>query len=158
MNVERLINDIDELFKSGDWCVDVPKFQTWPTLFNRNDIHWVNLRNNFISETTKKLGQKPTTVQAWSYVNYAGIPQDKFPLWHIHGRKRAEGECRICGVLYLTEEEQGTMFLNEGKVFHAPSTICEWYFFDPDKKHSPPLWDFNKKHNRYCIAAEAIYN
>lgn len=157
MNINALIKDIDQLIKSGDWCTFAPKFQTWADLFHREDLHWIELRDDFIAKATRDIGQKPKLVRAWCYANYAGIPQEEWPLWHIHGRSQEDGESRICGVMYLTQGELGTMFKKDGKIFYAPSTVGVWYFFDPDEEHSPPKWDPDKKQNRYCIAAEALY-
>jgi hypothetical protein len=156
-HVENLKVDLENIFSSGDWCPNVPKFQTRPTLFTRQESYWQALKEDFINEATLYVGKAPKFVEAWCYANFPNHPQDEWPLFHDHLKPRKQGKCVVCGVMYLSQEEHGTLFQNKNEYVYAPSDVGVWVFFDADVPHSPPYWDASKKSARYCIAANALY-
>lgn len=156
LNIENLKIDLLNIYNSGDWCKIVPEFQTFPTLFEIKKNHWQELKNNFIDEVTKHTKIVPIHVKAWCYANFPGYAQKEWPIWHTH-IEQDKKQLKICGVMYLTNSEEGTVFLKENNYVYLSSDIGIWNFFQPDQLHSPPKWDPNNKTNRYCIAAEAIY-
>jgi hypothetical protein len=160
MNIDLLKSDLLEIYNSGNWCKDVPEFQTFPTLFDIEKPHWQYLKNNFIENVVKETKIRPKEVRAWCYANFFGYPQKKWPLWHNHSGKREDNnnwyECYACAVLYLTENESGTLFNKNGIITSLPGEIGIWYFFEPEDMHSPPEWDAFKTENRFCIATEAL--
>jgi hypothetical protein len=154
-DIEPLKTDILEIFASGDWCKDFPKFQTFPTLFENKKSHWQNLKNNFSDEVFKYSGRVPKLVRAWCYANFSGYAQEQWPLWHTHDKFL--NQKKICGVMYLTYSPEGTVFLKGDKHIYLSGEVGVWNFFNSNEIHSPPKWDPNNKTNRYCIAADAIY-
>jgi hypothetical protein len=155
-HLELLINDLSDIYNSGEWCRNVPKFQTFPTLFEIEKNHWQNLKQNFIDNVVGYTGEIPTRVRAWCYANFYNCPQENWPSWHTH-EKSWDAKRLVCGVLYLTPSLQGTIFLRGDKHFYLSGDVGVWNFFESTEVHSPPEWDLNNKTNRYCIAAEAIY-
>jgi hypothetical protein len=155
-DIDRLKDDLLEIFNAGEWYRGVPEFQTFPTLFEINKIHWQNLKKDFIDEVFKFTGRTPELVKAWCYANFPGHAQKEWPLWHTHDVTFPKEE-KICGVMYLTYSPEGTVFLKDDKHIYLSGDIGVWNLFDSNEVHSPPKWDPNNKTNRYCIAAEAIY-
>ena len=157
-NLHILISDLNDIYESENWFKTGPNFQTFPTLFDIKKDHWQELRQNFIDSVSQYSGAIPVRIEAWCYANFVGQPQEEWPLWHTHekimwpelGVKR-----KVCGVMYLTPSEKGTVFLKENKYVYLPADVGVWNFFDPQEVHSPPKWDPSNKTNRYCIAADA---
>lgn len=147
-----LIVDINNLFRSGDWCQEAPKYQTWSVLFERNEPHWQELKRSFEQEYAKKYGPLEQKTTAWCYVNFPKVPQDPANKWHTHKNST------ISAVMYLTMPqgaEPTHLMLEKEEVL--PRTLRVWNFFSSDVLHRTGEWDHEVTDEpRYCIAAAVL--
>jgi hypothetical protein len=143
------INDIYEYFEKDNWCKAVPKYQTWPILFERTDEHWQFLKNSLLQITSF------SHIRAWAYVSFVGKDsgQGDNPLnnlWHKHteGAKSA--------LFYLScKPLYGTLFLTNNFLISPVIDESCWYLFDSSLYHAPHYWNhLIEDKNRICLAVE----
>lgn len=143
-NINQCIQLIDELFESGNWCPNVPKFQTWPILFEYEEFFpfaetFLNSCRLYLNTSSIKYKK----VQSWCYANFNVNEND---LWHNH----CSGGASLSGLFYLRNPERvGTEFIDAPGIL--PEDYC-WYIYPSYLYHKPQ--NFNSKIKRYSLAAD----
>ena len=144
---ENCIDDVLDYFKNDNWCKNVPKYQTWPVLFDREESHWKYLKDSFLKINDYKNFSK---INAWAYVSFAGEESLKDELYHTHNLKNS-------AVFYLkiSSPKKGTIFLIDDFLISPLVDDSCWYLFDSNIFHSPSYWDYmNEKEHRIVLAVE----
>jgi len=150
--INNAIKDIEHELEIN-LCTEVPLFQTYPVLFNKQETHWQILKETFINSLLNVYNvNKFNTIEAWGYVNKVGHKQPD-NRWHTHN------STLYSGVMYLQipKNSQGTLFVDDNqKIIEAPVKEKQWVIFNSNVQHAPPVWDYNKSDkDRLCLAAIA---
>lgn len=151
------IKDIEQYFIDDNWCKDVPFFQTWPTLFERNEQHWLYLKSKTIEIFTLLKNKKPVKLKAWSYVSFVNKKGSLGNAWHTHFEPNVE---KLSSIVYLQfeNEEDSTLFKFNEYIIMPIIKENTCYVFDSDITHSPSYWDYqNSKKNRIVLAIDAYF-
>ena len=144
---ENCIRDIYEYFSVGDWCEMVPKYQTWPVLFERTETHWKYLKDTFLEGTKNKTYK---SIHAWAYVSFSGKESSKKDLFHVHSLENS-----AVFYLKLSTPTKGTIFKTDDYLISPIVDTSSWYYFKSNVLHSPSDWDhLNEKENRIVLAVE----
>jgi len=154
---EKCISDIEDYFIKDDWCQSAPFYQTYPILFEREDLHWQKMQKEFFNAFLMHSERCPTWMKAWSYVSFVGKPGNTSDRWHDHYKKNAD---KISAIMYLQyeDEKNGTMFLHDEYIIIPlirPNTI---YIYDSSIMHSPTTWNYKtSKKNRIVLAVDCYF-
>lgn len=154
---QKCITDIERYFIIDDWCKEVPHYQTYPVLFERDEDHWKKLRHLFFNAFLSATGQCPSHMKAWAYVSFVEKPGSISDRWHDHYEINAD---KISSVLYLQCEDRknGTMFLCGENIIVPLVYLDTIYIFDSKLMHSPTTWDYkNKVKNRIVVAVDSYF-
>ncbi len=152
---KSLINDINEYFDTGNWCYFVPKFQTWPTLFQRNEAHWKKLRDSFVEHCCNKIGTESfVSLKCWAYKNVPFAPGEGD--WHCHFE---EDIVTVSGLFYLMlpTNDMVTEYIdkNTNQAAKFPSKENCWTVYNGNLMHRPSVWNhLEMKQSRIVIAAD----
>jgi hypothetical protein len=153
---QKYINDIEDLFAKDDWNKDVPYYQTWYTLFDRKERHWVQLKQNVL-HILIALNPKLNIFVCWAYVSFVGKEGSLGDRWHRHVDKYND---RITCIIYLQTENEnnGTMFDLGNKIIIPKVDINTIYVFNSNLLHTPTYWNFKKAtKNRIVLSIDAWY-
>jgi len=137
------INKADQLFSDGIWCDTVPKYQTWPNLYDYKefDVFCQTFLNScFEYDSSYKTN---STFKMWCYLSVSDENNDTYPLWHKHG------ESGLTGIYYLHNPEKSlTEFQAQETIEYKPFS---WYIFPSNLIHRPPPYSPSK---RYTLSAD----
>jgi len=147
---KRAINLVDNLIKSGDWCPNAPKFQTWPDLYEYEEFKIFT--DTFINSCFQYLNFKSNyKLDMWVYRDNRFDNKKKNPSnrWHEHSKGKMN---KISGLYYLKNlRNEGTQF----KDFNVIPEQYTWYIYPSFLLHKPPA--IKSFRNRYTIAADFEY-
>jgi len=144
---QKCIEDIEKLFVDDEWCKHVPHYQTWPTLFDRKEEHWISLKKKIEDKFNLQKNQR---LKAWAYVSFVGKKGCLANLWHVHDSKD-----NFSAVFYLQNDNEfaGTMYMIEDTIVSPKVDNDTLYMFSSNILHTPPYWDYeNSKSNRIVLA------
>lgn len=151
---QQCIEDIERYFVDDDWCKEVPHYQTYPVLFERDEDHWRKLHELLFSVFLSATGHSPFYMRAWAYVSFVGKPGSSSNRWHSHVEQDIS---KVCSVLYLQydDEKNGTMFLCGENIVMPLIEQDTVYVFDSRLMHSPSTWNHeSSKKNRIVLAVD----
>ena len=140
--IENCIQIIDNLFESDNWCKNVPKYQTWPTLFEHDKFYpfaktFLQCCSFYLN--TQQISYKK--ISAWAYKSDVTVNHRP---WHNHA------ESHLSGIFYLKNDELvGTEFKSVPGIL--PEKYC-WYIFPSFLYHRPQQNKTNMQ--RYTLAAD----
>ena len=142
---KQCIHDILKYFEDDEWCKTVPKYQTWPILFDRTEPHWEYLKQSFFNVVGVK---EFKSLKCWAYVSFPGT-QFEGNLWHTHDESKGSA------VFYLSisSPRNGTIFVDGDLLISPIVDDSAWYFFDSNIEHSPsPYNSMGEKKPRVVLA------
>ena len=148
---QRCIEDIEKLFVDDEWCKTVPPYQTWPTLLNRKEEHWILLKEKLEEKFNLQKNQR---LKAWAYVSFVGKKGCLANLWHRHNTPH-----EFSAVFYLQNDNEfaGTMYMIEDVIVSPKVDNNTLYMFRKNTFHTPPYWDYeNSKRNRIVLAIDCV--
>jgi len=152
---KKCIFDIEKLFEDDNWCKDVPYYQTWPLLFEREEEHWRRLKYR-ISLVMTLLNPKIKRIICWSYASFVGKKGSVGNGWHNHVLGKENDSVLSC-IFYLQTETyySGTMF-DVGDTIVIPKVCTKTlYIYNPTIMHTPTYWDYeNETKNRITLAMD----
>jgi len=154
---QQCIRDIEKYFIDNDWPKDIPQYQTYPVLFERQEPHWRKIEEIFFKSFLMYSGECPTDMKSWAYVSFIGKSGSKGERWHDHF---TASSCNLSAVMYLQCEDRrnGTMFLYEDNIVIPLVYNDTIYVFDSQVMHSPTTWDHvNGTQNRIVISADCYF-
>lgn len=145
----RARDKIDSLIDSGNWCQDVPKYQTYPNLHTYEEFQiftstFINACEQYVKLT--KLSFEYGSLKMWALkLDEKSEMRDS---WHSHGN-----EMDISGIYYLDNQEQlCTRFMDEKEnIVEYSAKPYNWLLFQSSQLHAPPS---ACKIKRYVIAAD----
>lgn len=143
---------VDDLFESGNWCREVPTFQTWPNLYAYKEFD--SFVDTFIQACSLFLNKrvKQKQLRFWCYMDYKENYLKKNPedLWHQHGDI---DENKLSGIYYLINPDNLTTEFKDYSVEEAnPFT---WYIYPSHYLHRPP--EITSPEKRYTLAADLSF-
>lgn len=137
------INKIDQLFANNIWCDTVPKYQTWPNLYDYKEFDvfcQTFLFSCFKYDSSYKINSR---FKIWCYLSVKDESANSLPLWHKHG------DSGLSGIYYLHNPEKSlTEFESQEKIEYEPFS---WYIFPSNLNHKPPALSLSK---RYTLSAD----
>ena len=121
-----------------------------PGLQTLNDFH-VHMRSVGKYHILEKI-QKSVKADGWilnSWVNYTN-PSMRYSVWHTHVRPNISLDC-TCIVYLSGEEEHGTVYRKNGKIYKSKGIIGSAVTLPEDLEHSVPE---NIKYARFSLAID----
>ena len=158
---EKIIEDVLHLYKINDWCFDYPPYQTWPTLFEKTDSHWMNLKKSFTNAVGSIVDLSVFYTRCWAYTNIPNIKvENEDLLWHQHKspNKDFDKVLSACFYLSLPEGSFTTEYIIDNEIKNMPYEENSWTVFPGNLQHRPGKWDAQKMNvHRIVLAADCYF-
>ena len=158
---QKLTSDILQLYGLGGLCWDVPLFQTYPILFDRQENHWIDLKQEFLNAVHAIKKPSSFKCRSWAYINIPGIKVSNHLLWHNHNVVvHKEFPQVISGIFYLSlpEHSNTTEYLINNQIKKIPPIIDAWALLPGYIDHRPGYWDHARAvHPRISVVADYYF-
>lgn len=156
---EQIIKDIGYLFDTGNWChqLEIPKYQTWPNLFDIDTIYWKNFKGNFIEAVNSLYGKTNFKIKCWCYKSFPYVPsQYNENCWHNHLLYDNSGIATGIYYIQMPTNCNGTEYKYNDEISIIPSKEHHWTFFPVSLEHRPGYWQHDQMfQSRIVITAVA---
>ena len=147
---KKAIKLTDSLIKSGNWCKNVPTYQTWPNLYQYDEFKI--FAETFVTSCVQYLNFTPNfKIYIWVYRDnrFNNMKKNQSEHWHEHSKGNLN---KISGIYYLKNlRGEGTQF----KHFNITPKSYTWHIYPSYLLHKPPV--IKSFRNRYTIAADFEY-
>ena len=146
-------NKVDSLIKNGNYCKNVPSYQTWETLYEYEEFKI--FLNTFIHSCFSYLGEEKSIkrLKMWCFVDCLrnNITKDQEKQWHSHD----DGQNKLSGIFYLRNLRKEMTEFKDIDVNNLKYHPFSWYIYPSFLIHRPPK--IKSIRNRYTIAADLSF-
>ena len=157
---QELKKDILNLFNEGKWCMSAPWYQTWPTLFENEDSHWLKVKQSFDQAVKPLVNNNIFKTRCWAYVNFPNRPiLDAESSWHEHRSSyNTDSVISACYYLNLPTGSFTTEYKEEDQILNMPYQENSWTLFPGQLVHRSGKWNAETMQEcRIVLAADCIY-
>ena len=154
-NHKKAIKRVDDLIRKGEWCKDVPSYQTKENLYDYNEF---NIFAETFIESCKRYNQESIDIKEfrmWCYMDHRNNPYKKkeSDMWHNHMTEGTSGMNGLSGIYYLRNPQNVSTLFRE---IESPKPLSFiWNIFPSYLVHR--AGEVKSWRKRYTLSADIFY-